>query len=221
MQNEYSKEQAQALDSHTMRDQIIQSDSQIEVHPLAPFVPQHARVLMLGSFPPPRARWKMEFYYPNLQNDMWRIFGLVFFQDANHFLDLNNKAFRQAQIEEFLTAKGIAIFDTAYKIRRLKNNAADQFLEVVEATDMQQLLGRMPACRFILTTGDKATDTLLQSMPEGTAKAKIGQFSSCVYAGRELELHRLPSSSRAYPLALAKKAQAYQDFFQHCGLLSA
>ncbi|EPQ1350886.1 uracil-DNA glycosylase family protein, partial [Acinetobacter baumannii] len=51
---------------------------EIETHPLQPFLPENARLLMLGSFPPPRNKWKMDFYYPNFQNDMWRIFGLIF-----------------------------------------------------------------------------------------------------------------------------------------------
>ena len=59
---------------------------EIEQHPLEPFLPGNARLLMLGSFPPPQNRWKMNFYYPNYQNDMWRIFGLIFFSDKNHFL---------------------------------------------------------------------------------------------------------------------------------------
>lgn len=41
-----------------------------EIHPLEPFFPQGARLLMMGSFPPKRERWKMDFYYPNFQNDM-------------------------------------------------------------------------------------------------------------------------------------------------------
>jgi len=44
------------------------SDSQtnnIERHPLRPFLPPNARLLMLGSFPPPRKRWCMDFFYPN------------------------------------------------------------------------------------------------------------------------------------------------------------
>ena len=44
----------------------------IEEHPLEPFLPANAKLLMLGSFPPQKKRWSMEFFYPNLQNDMWR-----------------------------------------------------------------------------------------------------------------------------------------------------
>ena len=41
----------------------------VERHPLRPFLPENARVLFLGSFPPPRGRWCMDFYYPNFIND--------------------------------------------------------------------------------------------------------------------------------------------------------
>ena len=57
---------------------------QPEIHPLAPFLPPNARLLLLGSFPPPRKRWSMDFFYPNYTNDMWRIFGLIFFDDKQH-----------------------------------------------------------------------------------------------------------------------------------------
>ena len=56
----------------------------IEEHPLEPFLPANAKLLMLGSFPPQKKRWSMDFFYPNLQNDMWRIFGLIFFDNKEH-----------------------------------------------------------------------------------------------------------------------------------------
>lgn len=37
---------------------------EIETHPLEPFLPENARLLMLGSFPPPRNKWKMDFTIP-------------------------------------------------------------------------------------------------------------------------------------------------------------
>ena len=46
-------------------------DFEIETHPLAPFLPKNGKLLMLGSFPPPKTRWKMDFYYPNYQNDSY------------------------------------------------------------------------------------------------------------------------------------------------------
>ena len=191
----------------------------VETHPLEPFLPQNAKLLMLGSFPPPKSRWKMDFYYPNFQNDMWKIFGLCFFNNADYFLDRAYKQFKESLIREFLIHTGVAIFDTAFKVKRLKGNASDKFLEIITPTDLNALLIQMPQCQTIMTTGDKATDTLMLSMPENTIKPEIGQSSSAYFSKRSLSLYRMPSSSRAYPLALEKKAEAYLKLFKEIGLL--
>ena len=39
------------------------------------------------------------------------------------------------------------------------------------------------------------------------------------YAGRSLQLYRLPSTSRAYPMPLLQKAQIWRAFFKSQGLL--
>ncbi|MFW1689504.1 uracil-DNA glycosylase family protein [Acinetobacter ursingii] len=192
---------------------------EIESHPLQPFLPTNAKLLMLGSFPPPKERWKMDFYYPNYQNDMWRIFGYLFFDDKNYFLDLENKNFKQQQIHDFLIEKGIAIFDTAIQVQRLKGNASDKFLQIVTPTNLQDLLEQIPLCNTLMTTGDKATDTLMLSLPENTEKPQIGQSTQTYFVGRWLDLYRMPSSSRAYPLALEKKAEAYRVLFENIGLI--
>ncbi|MEF9994641.1 MAG: uracil-DNA glycosylase family protein, partial [Acinetobacter sp.] len=180
----------------------------IETHPLTPFLPQNAKLLMLGSFPPPETKWKMNFYYPNYQNDMWRIFGLIYFDDKDYFLDVANKNFKEQLIQDFLNKTGIGIFDTAYQVKRLQGNASDKFLEIVTPTDISKLLEQIPLCHSIITTGDKATEALMQHFPEQCDKPKIGQSVAVDYAKRQLNVYRLPSSSRAYPLALEKKAAA-------------
>ena len=197
----------------------MSTELEIETHPLQPFLPVNAKLLMLGSFPPPKTRWKMDFYYPNYQNDMWKIFGLVFFQNKEHFLDLANKNFKEQLIRDFLTEKGIAIFDTAYQVIRLKGNASDKFLQIAKPTDLAKLLQDIPQCHNVMTTGDKATDTLMLSMPEGTEKPQIGQSSKTYFAERDMTLYRMPSSSRAYPLPVEKKAEAYAQLFNEIGLL--
>ena len=175
----------------------------IEQHPLEPFLPPGAKLLMLGSFPPQPKRWSMNFYYPNFINDMWRIMGILFFDDKNHFIDLKNKSFHVDQIISFLTDKGIAIFDTATHIRRLQDNASDKFLEIVQATDIASLLNQTDECKAIVTTGEKATETLCQQLQ--AEAPKVGDFTEFVFQGRAMRLYRMPSSSRAYPLAVDKK----------------
>ena len=188
-------------------------DFPIETHPLPPFTPPNAKLLMLGSFPPPKARWKMDFYYPTFQNDMWRIFGLVFFADKDYFVEAGGKAFKEGLIRDFLQEKGIAISDTAHQVVRLQGNASDKFLQIVTPLDLAALLAQMPHCDVVMTTGELATDTLVSLMPSETAKPAIGAYSEAEFAGRRLRLYRLPSSSRAYPLPLAQKAAAYALFF--------
>ena len=189
----------------------------IEIHPLEPFLPAKAKLLMLGSFPPQKKRWSMEFYYPNLNNDMWRIFGILFFDDKDYFLNETRKAFCRERIIDFLNEKGIALFDTASSIRRLQDNASDKFLEVVEATDVTALLRQLPECKAIVTTGQKATDTLRQQF--NVEEPKVGDYSEFIFEGRAMRLYRMPSSSRAYPLALDKKATAYRIMYQDLQIL--
>lgn len=184
-----------------LNEENLQKSAQgdVEWHPLRPFLPPNARVLFLGSFPPPRHRWCIDFFYPNYINDHWRIEGLVWYGDRNHFVDEANKRFRLPEIIDFCTEKGLAFYDTATCVRRLAGNASDKFLEVVQATDIHALTAQLPHLKAIAVTGEKARQTLATQT--------------------EVPVVRLPSSSRAYPLAIEKKAAAYADFFRSLGML--
>jgi G:T/U-mismatch repair DNA glycosylase len=187
----------------------------VEIHPLPPFLPPNAKLLMLGTFPPPRTRWSMEFFYPNFQNDMWRIFGLVFFDNKDHFVADKGK-FDRIGLEKFLRDKGVAIFDTAVKVRRLKGNASDQFLEIVETINLAATLEAIPHCRAILTAGEKAASALVSIT--GSPLPPVGGFVRFDYAGRSLRHYRMPSSSRAYPKPLHEKAEIYGRMFSELGM---
>lgn len=212
-------------ESYLNTEHIARSHDGVEWHPLTPFLPESARVLFLGSFPPQRKRWCMDFYYPNFINDHWRIEGQVFFGDRNHFVDLEQKRFKLEEIVAFCLSKGIAFFDTSTAIRRLKDNASDKFLEVVVPTDIPTLLARLPHLRAIVTTGEKATETICASL-QISEIPKVNTFVPIPTSQRSvrrivsgLVLYRLPSSSRAYPLAFDKKVAAYLNMFEYCDLL--
>ena len=195
----------------------IQNDSRIENHPLEPFLPEGATTLILGSFPPKEEKWKMRFYYPNFQNDMWRIFGIVFFDDKNYFLTADRRSFDEEKIRAFLTSKGIALSDTAKSVIRHKDNASDKFLEIVEPNPPAYFLQQLPSLKAFVTTGQKATDTLLSFTD--AQQPKVGEFSAFTLNNRALRLYRMPSSSRAYPMPLDKKAAIYKTMFNELGLL--
>ena len=140
----------------------------IERHPWPPFIPAGARVLMLGTFPPKPERWSMDFFYPNRINDMWRVMGMIYHGDRNHYWDESHQCFRLDAIQRLLTREGIALWDTAMAVRRLRDNASDKFLP------------------------------------------RIGQPVQCAVNGHAFALWRMPSTSRAYPLSLERKADAYR-----------
>ena len=189
----------------------------LETHPLHPFLPSNAKVLMLGSFPPQQKRWSMDFFYPNLQNDMWRIMGMIFFADKQIFVDSAKKCFRQEEIKQFAQEAGIALYDTAQSVYRLRDNASDNFLEIVSPTDIEELLRQIPLCQAIATTGEKATNEIASHYK--VAKPKIGEHTPLIIGDRTLHLYRMPSTSRAYPLAIEKKAAYYHAMFQDLGLI--
>ena len=200
--------------------------SEIERHPLQPFLPANAQILMLGSFPPPKERWCMEFFYPNPQNDMWRIMGQIFFGDKTHFevqrddvrcKKAGRKVFNREEIVAFCQAKGIAIFDTAQAVIRLQGNAADEHLEIVEQTDITALLQQIPSCHTLCCTGGKAAQTLAENLH--CAIPKVGEYIETDFAGRTIRFWRMPSSSRAYPLSLDKKTASYRRMFEATRLL--
>jgi len=195
-----------------------------ETHPFKPFLPANAKVLMLGSFPPQPKRWSMVFYYPNWINDFWRICGIIFFGDKEHFTIPEERRFNLDLIVPFCEEKGIAMYDTATEIRRLQDNASDKFLEVVTPTDIPALLEKIPECHAIVTTGQKATDTLCEtfhvSQPDVLRGDSAGNtYSETRIGSREMRLYRLPSTSRAYPLSLERKADAYRRLFSELGML--
>ncbi len=191
---------------------MTNAERTIEKHPWEPFLPDNAKLLLLGSFPPPQQRWSMDFYYPNITNDFWKIMGLLFFDAPSYFLLKDKKGFNKPLIEQFLTEKGIAMYDAATAIHRAKGNASDQHLEIVEKTDIAALLNKIPMCRTVAVTGEKAAKAVLEQFNAKTPA--IGEYTQASLNGYSIKIWRMPSTSRAYPLALEKKAEYYNKLIE-------
>lgn len=184
----------------------------IERHPWPAFVPEGAEYLFLGTFPPKPERWSMPFFYPNRINDFWRVMGMIFFGDREALWDGREKRFDLAAIKLLLEREKIALWDTAMAVRRLRDNASDKFLEIVEPIDLARLLDEYPSISQVITTGEKATGVIAHQA--GIEVPSIGVPVDCRVGGHGFRLWRMPSTSRAYPLALEKKAEAYRVIFQ-------
>lgn len=196
---------------------IDASQRPVEQHPLKPFLPEGCRLLMLGSFPPERRRWSMEFFYPNFNNDMWRIMGLIFYGDRDRFVVAGERRFDRTAVEAFCTERGIGLYDTACEVRRLAGNASDKFLEVVTPTDIGALLRTVPACRAVAATGEKAAEIFAAAV--GCDAPAVGAAVEFGFEGRAMRFYRMPSSSRAYPLSVERKAAVYEGMLRAEGIL--
>lgn len=197
-----------------LSERYMNMTTDIETHPWEPFIPDGAKVLIMGTFPPGNHRWSMDFYYPNPTNDFWRIMGLIFMGDKNALYDPSTRRFDLEAIKRLMTDKHIALNDTAHTVRRLKGNASDKFLEIIEPVDLAGLLARMPDCHTVATTGEKAAGVVADLT--STPIPKMGRFET---SAEGLEIWRLPSTSRAYPLALEKKAEFYGAMLRHIGII--
>lgn len=186
----------------------------LEHHPWPPFIPAGAKVLIMGTFPPGNHRWSMDFYYPNRTNDFWKICGLIFLGDPDALYDKEAKRFDLEAIKSLMTEKHIALNDTARAVRRLKGNASDKFLEIVEPVPLRALLAEMPDCHTVATTGEKAAGVIASLTSTG-----IPKMGTMVMSADGLEIWRMPSTSRAYPLPLAQKAEYYARMFRHLGVI--
>nr|WP_238068577.1 DNA glycosylase [Psychrobacter sp. Ps1] len=206
--------------------------TELETHPFEPVLPPNATVMMMGTFPPTADKWAMSFHYPNFYNDMWRIYGRVFFDDADYFRIGDEKRFDPERIRDFMFERGIASCPTVKQAIRETGNASDKNLTVVTPVDLEVILPQVPKVASLFTTGGKATEVLLGLLDEPIAKSKhpkTNQSMDYPYQWQNTDnqkadvnnliLYRLPSTSRAYPLSLDKKVAAYKAFFEKMGKL--
>lgn len=187
----------------------------IETHPFPPFINHDTRLLIMGTFPPQPKRWSMEFYYPNRTNDFWYIMGLIFFGDRTALLEHGKKTFDLDRIKRFLTDEKIGLSDTGFKVRRLQGNASDKFLEILEPVPLENILRNYPNITTLCTTGEKAAGVIAELTDTGLPK--MGEM---LHTDSGIEIWRMPSTSRAYPMKLEKKAEYYATMFRHAGILS-
>ncbi|MDE6334584.1 MAG: uracil-DNA glycosylase family protein, partial [Muribaculaceae bacterium] len=157
-------------------------------------------------------------YYPNPTNDFWRIMGLLFEGDPLALYIPAEKRFDLERIRDLTIRHGIAMSDTVKKARRLRGNASDKYLDVVEGNDPSILLASIPACTDLATTGEKAAAVI--AALTGTEAPAMGRFTMWkLCESRSVRIWRLPSTSRAYPLSLEKKSGYYRDMLVTAGVL--
>ncbi len=184
----------------------------IENHPFEPWLPENAHLLMLGTFRLHRSGGAFPGIILTSRMICGGSSGLSFLEDKFHFVDVEQKNYRLYAIKEFLREKGVAIYDTAQQVIRTKNTASDKDLQIVQPADLDGMLRQLPHCRAVLTAGQLATKVFSEHFGI-KEKPEMGGYAEFQFEGRRLRLYRMPSSSRAYPMAVEKKAEFYRKMF--------
>ena len=105
--------------------------------------------------------------------------GLIFYGDKNHFWIEKEKRFDLPLLKAFLTEHKIALYDTARRVRRLKDNASDKFLDIVDAPK------RIGVCvnESLLLTPTKSV-TCVIGLGHDLSKGTMKSCDMCTLGGR-------------------------------------
>ncbi|CAG9579978.1 hypothetical protein LMJF_32_0320 [Leishmania major strain Friedlin] len=153
-----------------------------EDHPIGPVVHADSRVLFCGTFPP--VRRSIRFYYPNANNDMWKVLGQVFYDDADAFYTASacasslfaspskrsgghaaTRALDEVRVLRFADSQPVGFFDVCRRVRRRLGTSADSNIEALERTNVvRDVLSHTPHCAGIITTGTLALTMLLDDL---------------------------------------------------------
>jgi TDG/mug DNA glycosylase family protein len=147
-----------------------------------PVVDAATRVLILGSLPG-EASLARQRYYAHPQNQFWRLIGSV--------LDVDLVPLSYEDRLAALLARGVGLWDTVRAATR--RGSLDGNIRAIERNALPALVDTLPALRAVGFNGGKSAAL---GMPQ--------------LEGRKIALVPLPSSSPAYTLPFAEKAERWR-----------
>lgn len=190
---------------------------EIEIHPFPVFIPANATHLILGTFPTHRKNWKFEYYYPGRSNFFWGLMGDVYKQPFIHSTGTDAVAERK----QFLANNGIGVYDIIYSCkRRVAQSSKDSDLEVVEKSNIIQLLKQHPTIHTIILTSSSgaisAHHLFFMHLRENAIAFSVGEskppiHGSFVLDKRKIKTHTLYSTSGINIGRYAEALKQYRD----------
>ena len=130
---------------------------QEEIHPWKWYVPDGAKTVIIGTFPPLRRNWSFDFFYPNKNNYFWKLIAriadcpLLYFS-GNEAVDERKKLLNHLQL---------GVSDMGQIIRRETANSLDQNLEIVAYMDIFKLLNENPSVRKLIFTSSSGKSSAI------------------------------------------------------------
>lgn len=137
-------------------------------HPFKWYVPENAKTLIIGTFPPVEERWGFSFFYPNLQNLFWKLLSSIAKKELS-----NDKEKFIAERQAILKQLKVGVTDMGGVIKRLAYDSKDESLEIVEYMEILQILQEHPSIQRIILTSSSGKSSALGWFREYLEKKKI------------------------------------------------
>lgn len=125
------------------------------IHPYAPYIPDTATKLIVGTLPPPRfttgelKERDVDFCYGSRDGQLWIIIDRIF--DLKLKFETTEEAAEQRK--QFLIKRGIGICDIVASAKRGKIDATDLGMQDVELRNLVKVLQQHPKINTLLFTG--------------------------------------------------------------------
>lgn len=188
-----------------------------EVHPWEPFIPPKADKLILGTFPTAETnRGAYEFFYPNPNNDFWRVLFRVAGKQLADFSKSDPIEIRK----QILSELKLGIGDIGKRILRQKESSKDEFLFPVEYTDIFFHLDSHPTIKKIIITSKSGANSVLSWFHQYCAlngigfeipKGKLPARTKLIFKGRSVQIDIISSPSRLSPIKGDRLFEMYRD----------
>ena len=189
-----------------------------EIHPWEPFIPTNAEKLILGTFPTAEInRGAYEFFYPNPNNDFWRLIFKVAEKDLNDYCKMEPVIIRK----QILTELNLGIADIGKIILRQKNSSKDDNLFPIEYTDIFSILENHTSIKKIIITSSSGCNSvlswfnhycILNDMDNITIpKDKLPRKTDLYFKNRNIIIEIISSPSRSSPIKGDRLFEMYRN----------
>lgn len=174
--------------------------------------------LILGSFPPHEKKRDYPFYYPNKQNNFWKILAALAGMSLQHWSGEEAVKERKVLMEKLR----VGVENMGKVIQRKGTSAKDTDIQITEFHPILSILDKHPELSSILLAGYSAKHSTFQSFCRylrlnsidftPPAKTKPGESFSFSYKGRRVDCILLHSTSTATRIALKTLIEEFSAF---------
>lgn len=134
---------------------LANKEFKIEIHPDWYFNIPEMKVLILGSYPPHLDKWSFPFYYPNKQNNFWKILAAINNAELNYFegdIAVNER-------KQLMRNLKIGVQNMGKVIYRKGKSSLDADIEIKEFQDILAIIKKHPELKKIILSGYSAKNS--------------------------------------------------------------